>query len=111
MCKRADDCSRKQLKEVVMEVKKGVKEAVARLVKELEAGLVLRGVLRFPSESDTWAIGDTDLEYILYKYRGMQVVLILLPLGEPVPGKTCPICGDALAGPICRPCTPVDEGW
>ena len=54
-----------------MEVKKEVKEAVARLVKELQAGLVVRGVLRFPSESDTWAIGRTDLEHILHKYRGM----------------------------------------
>lgn len=94
-----------------MEVKKEAKEAVARLVKELEAGLVLRGVLRFPSESDAWAIGRTDLEYVLYKYRGMQVVLILLPLGEFMPEKTCPICGEALAGPVCRQCTDVDEGY
>lgn len=93
-----------------MEVKREVKQAVARLVNELEAGLVLRGVLRFPSESGAWAIGSADLEWILEQYRGMQVIMIILPLGEHMRRKICPTCGTAYEGAGCIQCAVVGDG-
>lgn len=94
-----------------MRIDREGKEAVARLVEELEAGLALRGILRFPGRRGVWAIGRTDLEYVLTQCHGMEFILMLLPLSGSMPVKICPTCGEAFAGAVCRPCTVVDEDY
>jgi len=60
-------------------------ETLAQLVQELEAGHVLQGLLRFPTEIDGHAVGSTDLEYWLSPFIGQQVIVILMPLDETKP--------------------------
>jgi len=93
-----------------MKIGREGKETLARLVEELEAGRLVQGILRFPSESDAWAIGSSDLEYLLSQYLGMEVILILLPLGEPMTWKICPTCGTAYEGAGCIQCAVVGDG-
>ena len=61
----------------------------------LEVGAdILRGDLRYPSDSGSWQLGDLDLSEYLDRYRDQQVVVIIAPLGPaPDPTYTCGICG------------------
>jgi hypothetical protein len=43
---------------------------------------VLRGALRYPSESGGWQPADADLGEHLDKYRDREVVLIIGSVGE-----------------------------
>ncbi len=55
---------------------------------------VLQGVLRYPSATGGWQLGDLDLSESLARYRDQRLVLIIAPLGaaEP-PTYICGICG------------------
>ncbi len=55
---------------------------------------VLQGVLRYPSVTGGWQLGDRDLSEHLARYRDQRLVLIIAPIGaaEP-PTYTCGICG------------------
>ena len=58
---------------------------------------VLRGALRYPSDSGGWQLGDVDLSEHLDTYRDHEVVLIIASVGKA--GKkpvTCGICGFVL---------------
>jgi hypothetical protein len=58
---------------------------------------VLRGALRYPSESGGWQLGVVDLGERLDKYRDREVVLIIASAGKASKEKvTCGICGFAL---------------
>ncbi len=64
----------------------------------LETGAeVLRGALRYPSESGGWRLGDLDLSEHLDKYRDQQLLVIIGSLGRAgVERVICGICGFAL---------------
>ena len=81
-------------------------EELATIAQETGAEL-LRGALRYPSESGGWQLGDLDLSEHLDKYRDQEVVVIIGSLGKTGAGRViCGICGFALneAGecPRCR---------
>jgi hypothetical protein len=71
-------------------------EALADFARETGAE-VLRGPLRYPSESGGWQLGDVDLSQHLGKYRGRDVTVIIASVGETEKEKvTCGICGFVL---------------
>ena len=58
---------------------------------------VLRGPLRYPSESGGWQLGDIDLSEHLAQYRDCEVVLVIAATGKAEQGQVmCGICGFAL---------------
>ena len=71
-------------------------EELAAIAQETGAEL-LRGALRYPSESGGWQLGDLDLSEYLDKYRGQEVVVIIASLGKTEAERViCGICGFAL---------------
>lgn len=68
-------------------------EELANIAEETGAE-VLRGALRYPSESGGWQLGDVDLSERLEKYRDHEVVMILASVGKAQKEQiTCGICG------------------
>ena len=71
-------------------------EEVANIAEETGAE-VLRGPLRYPSETGGWQLGDIDLSEHLEKYRDCEIVLIIAATGEAEKDRTvCGICGFVL---------------
>jgi hypothetical protein len=71
-------------------------EEVANMADEVGAE-VLRGPLRYPSESGGWQLGDLDLSEYLSKYRDCELVLVIAAMGEAEEGPIiCGICGFVL---------------
>ena len=71
-------------------------EELAIIAEETGAEL-LRGALRYPSESGGWQLGDLDLSEYLDKYRGQELVVIIASAGKTEAEQvTCGICGFAL---------------
>jgi hypothetical protein len=73
---------------------------------------VLRGPLRYPSESGGWRLGDLDLSEYLSKYRDCEVTLIVAATGEAEKNRVfCGICGFALddTGGECPRCRLIAE--
>jgi len=68
-------------------------EELSTFAQEIGAD-VLRGALRYPSETGSWQLGDIDLGEYPDRYRGQRLVLIIAPV-RPAPGPnyTCGICG------------------
>ena len=55
---------------------------------------ILQGVLRYPSDTGGWQLGDLDLSEYLDRYRNERLVLIIAPVGQASdPTYTCGICG------------------
>jgi hypothetical protein len=55
---------------------------------------VLRGSLRYPSESGGWQLGDLDLSEHLWQYRDCEVTVIIAATGKAEPERVvCGICG------------------
>lgn len=68
-------------------------EELANIAQETGAE-VLRGALRYPSETGGWQLGDVDLGEHLDKYRDREVVLIVASVGKAGKKKvTCGVCG------------------
>ena len=68
-------------------------EELANIAKETGAQ-VIRGPLRYPSETGSWQLGDVDLGEHLWQYRDHEVTLILAVTGEAEPERfVCGICG------------------
>jgi hypothetical protein len=58
---------------------------------------VIRGALRYPSESGGWQVDTVDLNEHLAQYRDHNVVVIIAAMGEAEPDKfICGICGFAM---------------
>lgn len=58
---------------------------------------MLRGALRYPSESGGWQLGDLDLSEYLDENRDQELVVIIVPLGKAEAKQAvCGICGFAL---------------
>ena len=76
-------------------------EAIVQFAEETGAE-VLRGDLRYPSDSGGWQLGDIDLSEHLAKYRDHEVVIVIASIeqaGEVEEGKyVCGICGYAIIG-------------
>lgn len=71
-------------------------EELANIAEETGAE-VLRGPLRYPSESGGWQLGDVDLSEHLGKYRGRDVTVIIASTGKAEQETlTCGICGFVL---------------
>lgn len=71
-------------------------EELATIAQETGAE-VLRGALRYPSESGGWQLGDTDLSEHLEKYRDHKLIVIIGSLGRAGAERViCGICGFAL---------------
>jgi hypothetical protein len=70
-----------------------IKHELANIAKETGAQ-VIRGPLRYPSETGSWQLGDVDLGEHLWQYRDHKVTLILAVTGEAEPERfVCGICG------------------
>jgi hypothetical protein len=55
---------------------------------------VLRGPLRYPSETGSWQLGDVDLGEHLWQYRDCEVTVIIAATGKAEPERVvCGICG------------------
>jgi hypothetical protein len=67
-------------------------EELANVAKETGAE-VLRGPLRYPSETGSWQLGDVDLGKYLWQYRDHEVTLILAVTGKVEEQIVCGICG------------------
>jgi hypothetical protein len=109
--------------EGVMEQRRGVNEVHPANAAELatiaeEIGVeVLRGGLRYPSESGGWQLGNLDLSEHVAKYRNHELVVIIAATGRAEePQVVCGICGFVLdeVGE-CPRCRLIDEaiakGW
>ena len=74
-------------------------EAIAEFAEETGAE-VLRGALRYPSESGGWQLGDIDLSEYLAKYRDRELVVTVSSIGKAGEVQRekyiCGICGFAL---------------
>ena len=71
-------------------------EELANIAQETGAE-VLRGALRYPSESGGWRLGDVDLSEHLARYRDREVVVIVGSVGKADKEKvTCGVCGFVL---------------
>ena len=71
-------------------------EELATIAQETGAE-VLRGALRYPSESGGWQLGDLDLSEYLDKYRDQELTVIIASAGRTKAEQvTCGICGFAL---------------
>ena len=74
-------------------------EELANIAGEVGAE-VLRGALRYPSESGGWQLGDVDLNEYLAKYRDHEVVVIIASEGKAGQVEkakyVCGICGFAM---------------
>jgi hypothetical protein len=91
-------------------------EELTTIAEEIGAE-VLRGGLRYPSESGGWQLGDLDLSEHLAKYRDHELVVIVAATGRAEePRAVCGICGFVL-GEVgeCPRCRLIDrqiaEGW
>jgi hypothetical protein len=67
-------------------------EELVNIAKEIGAE-VIRGPLRYPSETGGWQLGDVDLGEHLWQYRDHEVTLILAVTGEAEEQIVCGICG------------------
>ena len=79
---------------------------LASIAREIGAD-VLEAVLRYPSDTGGWQLGDLDLSEYLDLYRGKRLALIIAPVGKTEPQTyTCGICGfvmsDVRACPRCQ---------
>jgi phage FluMu protein Com len=71
-------------------------EEVASIAKETGAE-VLRGLLRYPSETGGWQLGDVDLSEHLAQYRDCEIVLVIATTGQAEEERdVCGICGFVL---------------
>jgi hypothetical protein len=71
-------------------------EELANIAQETGAE-VLRGKLRYPSESSGWQLGDLDLSEHLGKYRDRNLVVIIAFADKANEEQvTCSVCGFAL---------------
>lgn len=61
---------------------------------------VLKGHLRYPSETGGWQLGTLDFDEYLAHYRDQRVVVIIAPIGPPEPVTfRCESCGFVLYRP------------
>jgi len=66
---------------------------LAYIAREIGAD-VLSGIVRYPSETGGWQLGDLNLSEYLDRYRDQRLVLIIAPIGEAEPATyTCGVCG------------------
>ena len=71
-------------------------EELATIAQETGAE-VLRGALRYPSESGGWQLGELDLSAHLEQYSGHELVVIIASQGKTEAGQViCGICGFVL---------------
>lgn len=70
-------------------------EEIANIAEETGAE-VLRGALRYPSETGSWQLGDVDLGEHLVQYRDCELVLIIAATGKAEEQVVCGICGFVL---------------
>jgi hypothetical protein len=74
-------------------------EELANIAQETGAD-VLRGPLRYPSESGSWQLGDVDLGEFLTRYWDHEVVVIVASVGKAGEVEkekyVCGICGFAI---------------
>lgn len=68
-------------------------EELATIAGEVGAE-VLRGILRYPSETGGWQLGNLGLDEYLARYRDRELVLVIAPVSEAKPMMyTCGMCG------------------
>jgi hypothetical protein len=68
-------------------------EELASIARETGAE-VIRGPLRYPSETGSWQLGDVDLGEHLWQCRDHEVTLILAVTSKAEPERfVCGICG------------------
>jgi len=65
-----------------MAVSRKAKELLTELVEQLGAGTVEKGLLRYPTRTDSYGLGATDLEYLLSRFIGDEVIVIIMPLTD-----------------------------
>jgi hypothetical protein len=87
------------LEQAVTDLHPANAEAIAEFAEETGAE-VLRGALRYPSDSGGWQLGDLDLSEHLAKYHNRELVVVIASAGRAVEVEKekyiCGICGFAL---------------
>jgi hypothetical protein len=67
---------------------------LARIAGEMTGADALEGAPRYPSNTGGWLVGDLDFCEYLDRYRDLQVMVIIAPLGHaPAPSYTRGVCG------------------
>lgn len=85
-----------QLQRTVTDLHPANAEELANIAQETGAE-VLRGALRYPSESGGWQLGDLDLSEHLDKYRDRDLMVIVASVGKAEEEQVvCGVCGFAL---------------
>jgi hypothetical protein len=79
-------------------------EELAAIAQEIGAD-VIRGQVRYPSDTGDIEVGGVDIGEYLYELKGQEVVLIVAPLG-PVedPPVICGLCRTPYEGEECPTC-------
>ena len=68
-------------------------DELATIAEEIGAE-VLRGPLRYPSETGGWQLGNLDLSTHLSQYRDHEITVIIAAMGKAEPERfICGICG------------------
>jgi hypothetical protein len=86
-----------------MVIRENAKE-LASIAQEIGAE-VIRGQVRYPSDSGDIEVGDVDIGEYLYELKGQEVMVIVAPLGpvEEAP-IICGLCRIPYVGPECPTC-------
>jgi len=79
-------------------------EELALMAQEIGAQ-VIRGAVRYPSESGDIEIGGVDIGEFLYELKGQEVMLVIAPIGPAVELPIiCGLCGTPYAEDKCPTC-------
>lgn len=85
-------------------VSKSDAQGLASQAIDLGAG-ALRGFLH-RGEAGEWIVGSTGVDTWLERYKGCELILLAVPIGEPgtPETKTCRTCGREYEGDVCPHC-------
>ena len=67
---------------------------------------VAEGDLAHDKSEGKWVVGNTDLNALLAKYAGQEVLIVIAPMEEdkPMPKRVCRTCGTEYVGVECPRC-------
>ena len=79
-------------------------EELALMAQEIDAE-VIRGQVRYPSNTGDIEVGGVDIGEYLYELKGQEVMVVVAPLG-PIdePPIICGLCGMPYEGTECPTC-------
>jgi len=79
-------------------------DVAAGLATDLGAGWVVQGVVHYLSTTDTHTIAGKDVDFLLAKDAGREVLVVVLAASEWAPTRICPYCWTLYSGAGCLEC-------